>query len=184
MIDILGEEWFQRIFLPNCGPERPQLLLLDSHSSHEVIGLIEKARQQNIHLFTFPPHTTHYLQPLDRSCFGPLSTAYNQYCSEFLAKNPNNEISKKTFPSIFYKSWQKALTPSNIKAGFSATGIYPFNPSAFIRKAPSLHLYPLTNFIRLNLLLCHLCPICVSSSFRIYTSCYSCVSSAVSATSF
>ncbi|GFS05782.1 hypothetical protein ElyMa_004690500 [Elysia marginata] len=39
MEDVLGSQWFSKIFLNHCGPERPQLLLLDSHSSHEDFKL-------------------------------------------------------------------------------------------------------------------------------------------------
>ena len=130
MEDVLGVEWFRNVFLANCGPQRPQLLLLDSHSSHEVLGLLEKAKEEDIHIFTFPPHTTHYLQPLDRSCFGPLSAKYNQVCSIHLAKDPCNEVTKRSFPGLFAKAWDLAMTPANVKAGFAASGIYPFNPAA------------------------------------------------------
>ena len=60
----LGVEWFKQVFLQNCGKERPILLLLDSHSSHEVLELLELAVEQEIHIFALPPHTTQRLQPL------------------------------------------------------------------------------------------------------------------------
>jgi len=37
--------------------------------------------------------------------------------------------SKHSFGKIFTEAWDKAATPANIKAGFFATGIHPFNPS-------------------------------------------------------
>lgn len=43
MTDELGERWFRNIFLKICGPERPQLLLLDGHSSHVSLGTLELA---------------------------------------------------------------------------------------------------------------------------------------------
>ena len=109
MEDVLRVEWFRNVFLANCGPQRPQLLLLDSHSSHEVLGLLEKAKEEDIHIFTLPPppppppHMTHYLQPLDRSCFGPLSVKYNAVCSFHLAKDPCNEVTKRSFPGFVCK---------------------------------------------------------------------------------
>jgi hypothetical protein len=36
MDDTIGELWFTEVFLKYCGPERPQLLVLDGHSSHET----------------------------------------------------------------------------------------------------------------------------------------------------
>ncbi|GFR67285.1 tigger transposable element-derived protein 2 [Elysia marginata] len=66
MCDVLGEEWFRHVFLRQCGPARPQVLLLDSHSSHEVVELLYLAQQENIHLVALPPYTTQELQPLDK----------------------------------------------------------------------------------------------------------------------
>lgn len=43
MNNVIGVEWFHKVFLPNCGPQRPQLLILDSHGSHEVVELLELA---------------------------------------------------------------------------------------------------------------------------------------------
>lgn len=71
----IAEKWFREVFLQHCGPERPQLLLLDGHSSHESLGLLELAIHENIEIFCLPPHTTHALQPLDRSVFGPFNKA-------------------------------------------------------------------------------------------------------------
>jgi hypothetical protein len=50
MEDILGVTWFKDHFLKYCGPERPQIILLDSHSSHETLDLIDLARENNIAL--------------------------------------------------------------------------------------------------------------------------------------
>lgn len=60
----LGVEWFKNVFLPNCGSSRPQLLLLESYSSHEVLELLEIAKGEKIHLFDLPPHTRQLLQSL------------------------------------------------------------------------------------------------------------------------
>jgi len=37
--------------------------------------------------------------------------------------------SKQRFGKIFTEAWDKAATPANIKIGFRATSIHPFNPS-------------------------------------------------------
>ncbi|GFS22940.1 DDE-domain-containing protein, partial [Elysia marginata] len=67
MDDEIGQQWFQQVFLNNCETARPQLLILDSHHSHEVVDILEMAEEQGIHLMALPllPHTTHALQPLD-----------------------------------------------------------------------------------------------------------------------
>lgn len=133
--DEIGERWFNDVFLKHCGPERPQLLLLDGHGSHETLAIIERAMEESITLMVFPPHCTHFLQPLDRTVFGPLKSAYNDACSSYLTENPLNQVSKHTFSGLFTRAWDSAVTCSNIQAGFRACGIFPFNPRAVPMKA-------------------------------------------------
>ena len=130
MEDVLGEFWFKEHFIPNCGKERPQLILLDNYSSHETLGIIEAARNENIILLAFPPHTTQWLCPLDKSVFSPLSREYNCICSEFMAKSPSNIVNKWEWPSLFQKAYDKTVIKANIKAGFEICGICPLNPKA------------------------------------------------------
>lgn len=156
--DVLGIEWFTNIFLKKCGNQRPQLLILDGHHSHEVLGLIEKARENNITLLTLPPHTTHYLCPLDRTVFGPLSKNYDRICSEY-CQNPGNLVNKITWPGLFRRAFETAFKPENIISGFRSCGIFPWNPlnipsaafapaSAFDTNKPDTNEHPLQWVIR------------------------------------
>lgn len=128
--DVLGIEWFQNIFLKQCGPSRPQLLIVDGHKSHEVLGLLETAKNHNIEILCLPAHTTHVLQPLDRTVFGPLKSYYRKYVTEFLSSSPLNVVNKWTWPGLFCNAYNDAFTQSNIVSGFRSTGIYPWNPLA------------------------------------------------------
>ena len=127
MDDSLGERWFNDVFLKHCGHDRPQLLILDGHSSHETLGMLMRAMEENIHIHALPPHTTHALQPLDKCVFAPLNHAYNDACSQFLQENPWNQVNKRSFPGLFAQAWKKSVTPSNILSGFRSCGIYPLN---------------------------------------------------------
>lgn len=140
MEDTLGITWFKDHFLKHCGPERPQLILLDSHSSHETLGLIELARENGIALFALPPHTTQYLNPLDKTVFGPFQREYNRQCTDFMSQSPNNLVTKWEWPRLFNAAYIKTVNRENIIKGFEVCGVFPFNPlriphSAF---APSL----------------------------------------------
>lgn len=88
MTDQIGEKWFSEVFLKECGEVRPQLLILDGHSSHESLAILQMASENDIHILCLPPHTTHILQPLDRTVFGPFSAEYNRATSDFLNENP------------------------------------------------------------------------------------------------
>ena len=53
--------------------DSPVLLILDGHTSHtRNIDIIDLARQNNVQLLSIPPHSSHKIQPLDRSFMGPL----------------------------------------------------------------------------------------------------------------
>lgn len=121
--------WFQDVFLKNCGPQRPQLLILDQHISHEVLSLLELAVENQIIILGLPPHTSHWLQPLDKGCYGPLKQHYNRVCSEFMSESPQNVICKPVWARVFNLAWEAAMTEQNARKGFEVTGIVPFNPA-------------------------------------------------------
>lgn len=62
-------------------PDDPVLLLLDNHQSH----MSPKA-------LTFPPRTTHRLQPSDVSVYGPYQTYYNTACNQWQVSNPGKTL--------------------------------------------------------------------------------------------
>nr|XP_047135366.1 MFS-type transporter clz9-like [Hydra vulgaris] len=72
--------WFSESLLTNIGPERPQILILDGLSSHNFIELIDSAIKNNIVIAELPAHTSHWLQPCDRSVFRALKQHYNVAC--------------------------------------------------------------------------------------------------------
>ena len=70
-----------------CSPEHNILLNLDNHESHISLRAIDKAVSSGIVMLTIPPHTSHRLQPLDKSVFGPLKSSYNRArCGTILEK--------------------------------------------------------------------------------------------------
>ncbi|XP_041363761.1 uncharacterized protein LOC121379282 [Gigantopelta aegis] len=121
----IGELWFKTHFLPHIGPEQPQLLIMDQHDSHGTLEIIECARQENIIILLLPPHTTHWLQPMDRSIFGPFKKAWNSICQDFMNENPGVIVSKVNFCQLFSKAWQKSITEKNVSSGFEKCGIFP-----------------------------------------------------------
>ena len=109
--------------------ERPLLLILDGHLTQVSIPLIEKAMAENITILKLPPHV---LQPLDVSCFGPFTRTWeqllNKWVNEHGAKEP---IRKGLFENKLGEVWHQGLSPGNIKAGFTCTGIFPVNPDKY-----------------------------------------------------
>jgi hypothetical protein len=70
--------WLKEHVLPRK-PSGKVLLILERHASHyNDFEMLDYARSNDIVLFCFPPHTTKYLQPLDRTFFEPLKEYYNR----------------------------------------------------------------------------------------------------------
>ena len=85
-------EWFRCHFLSYAPKARPIVLLMDGHSTHFCPETIRMAAANQVILCTLPPHTTHLCQPLDRSCFGPLKSAWRQACQFYCARNPGKVV--------------------------------------------------------------------------------------------
>ena len=75
-------------FLSNIPPSQPVLLIMDGHSSHVSIDVIQLARDTGIHLLCVPTHTTHILQPLDIGVFKSFKSNFTKACSKYRAAHP------------------------------------------------------------------------------------------------
>lgn len=115
----------------NASPSNKVLLVLDNHSSHIHINALDFYKTNGIVMLSFPPYCSHKLQPLDRSVFGPLKTAVNSTCDEWIRSHPGKRTSIYDIPGILATAMPLALTQSNIQAGFRTTGIVPFNRHLF-----------------------------------------------------
>ena len=119
----------------SCNNENRALLILDNHENHVPLASIQLAKQNGLILLTIPPHTSHRLQPLDRSVFGHLKSKYNQAMGEWMRSNPGKIVTIYNIPALINKAYLAAFTPGNIQAGFKSTGIYPFCRDIFDENA-------------------------------------------------
>ena len=99
--------WFKNHFLKYISACR---LLMDGHKSHYNPETIRLAATVEIILFTLP-------QPLDRSCFGSLKTAWRLPCHRFTSC----DVIKHSFLPLFHDGFS---TRNNIMSAFRVTGIY------------------------------------------------------------
>ena len=110
--------------------ERPILLILDGHCSHKSLEAIELARNSGIVMITLPPHTTHRLQALDVSVFGPFKIYLSGEIDLWMTNHPGHRVTDYDLGGIVKNAFIRACTPKNIISGFESTGIYPINPQA------------------------------------------------------
>ena len=93
----LFASWFTHRFLKHAVSSRPLMLILDGHSSHFTLNLVQSVAEQDVVIFCLPPHTTADSQPLDTSYFGPLKTHWFQACRDYLYTNPGRVVTKFQF---------------------------------------------------------------------------------------
>ncbi len=138
----LFEGWLIEHFIENAVSARPLFLLLDGHSTHYQPQVIRFARDHNVIMLCLPPHTTHESQPLDVGVFAPLKSRWTQVCHDFYQANPGRTITKFNFSSLFAQAWCRAVSPSNVIAGFRRAGVYPLNKDVIVVPEPSSGITP------------------------------------------
>lgn len=115
----------------NCSSDHKVLLLLDNPSSHVSIKCIDYCRANGIVMLSYPPHCSHKLQPLDRTVYGPFKKAVNTACDGWMRTNPGKTMTISDIPSIVATALPRAMTLSNVQAGFRNSGICPYNRQIF-----------------------------------------------------
>jgi hypothetical protein len=124
----LGFEWIQHFHenTKKC-KGKWRLLIFDGHGSHQTAEFRDFCLQNCILTLCMPAHTSHILQPLDVSCFGPLKKAYGSQI-ETKMRLGINHITKEEFLPAFLTAHRQVMISETITSGFKATGLVPFNP--------------------------------------------------------
>ena len=102
MTQDLFHQWFQQHFITHIPSARPIILLMDHPQTINMAG------KNKIILFVLPPNTSHITQPLDRACFAPLKTVWQQTCYAFCSKNLGRVVMRYDFNQLFSVAWFKA----------------------------------------------------------------------------
>jgi hypothetical protein len=107
---------------------RPQVLICDGFRTHKTLKILEFCLTNNIILCQLPSHTSHKLQPCNVRPFRPLKTAYQDQVKR-LNRGGIDTVGKEDFTYLYSPARDRALTDRNIRAGWAATGLFPFNPA-------------------------------------------------------
>ena len=119
--------WFANHFIPNLPPARPVVLLVDGHDSHLNLELFQLAEKNGIYLYSLLQNATHLVQPADVGLFGPMKKSWYKAVRLFAQRNPNTDINKKNFCSVFKATWEEVMSPSVLVSAFRKSGIYPLD---------------------------------------------------------
>ena len=125
-------QWFRHfIEFANPTKEKPVLLLLDGHCSHtQNIDLIDFAKTNHVTIVSLPPHSSHKLQPLDKTFMGPLKVYYSEEIRQWLRHN-ERAVSAYDVMDLYGKAYIRCQTAQIAINGFEVTGIYPLNKKLF-----------------------------------------------------
>ena len=119
------------IYYVRSSKERQVLLISDNVDAHISPTAIDLARENGVVMLTIPPHTSHYLQPLDRTCYGPFKTAFCVAMDGWMRSHPGRIVTIYDVPSLVAEAQLHSLTIRNIQNGFRVSGIRPYNRNFF-----------------------------------------------------
>ncbi len=115
----------------NASKENPALLIYDNAECHLSIEAINVAKNNGVTILTLPPHSSHETQPLDKTVFSPFKHYYDEALNKEMLTNPGQHITIYQIAACVGYACDHALTPANIRKGFSETGIFPMNRNIF-----------------------------------------------------
>jgi hypothetical protein len=127
----IGLIWLKDVFdkyTKNRTIGQYRLLILDGHGSHVTPDFDRFCLDHSIIVLCMPPHSSHLLQPLDVSCFSVLKRSYGKLVEKQMSLGVNH-IDKQEFLLLYQQARTEALHEKNIRSGFAATGLVPYDPN-------------------------------------------------------
>ena len=127
-------QWLHDIFLPQSSEKQKflgkKLLIIDGHARQIAVELqfMWSCYLQDVQLYYLLADCSHITQPLDVGVFSSLKTAYRKAISKHAMMDDKAPIAKQRFIHYYAAAREKAVTKTNIKSGWSATGIWPYHP--------------------------------------------------------
>lgn len=108
---------------------KPVLILVDGHSSHESVDILQYALDNNIWMVRSPPHCTHVVQVLDsHQLFGAFQPLLSHYIQDLCTSG--DVVNVRNFGVAFTQAWNKIFGDADrIRHVFEEYGQCPFNPS-------------------------------------------------------
>lgn len=120
--------WLTEVFLPlTRRGDRWRLLLVDGHGSHSTGEFQWQCLSSQVMLVYLLPHSTHLTQPLDLGPFAQLKSHYSKNLKSYISHG-KTELNRAQFNLLYQEARRAAFTPQYIQAGWSRTGLNPFNP--------------------------------------------------------
>lgn len=107
--------------------KRPIIITFDNHPSHLNVALFKWCKARGVELVTFPPNTTHILQPADVGVFGPAKSGWKVAINKWKRENQGQSLNEVSFMKVLADMNKVVMKTDTIKNSFKATGLYPLN---------------------------------------------------------
>ena len=91
--------------------------------------------ENNVYVFYLIPHSSHVLQPLDLCPFSIFKSRYRDELSNLASLADSIAVKKNLFIDVYNKARNEGMSEYNIRAGWKATGIYPWDPQKVLRSS-------------------------------------------------
>lgn len=114
-----------------CSQENPILVVMDNHETHCSLNAVVYAKKHGTVLVTFPPHTSHRLQPSDVTVYSAFKTKLAQAMNNWMISNPGRTITIHDLTGLVNIAYETSFTIKNITEGFRRTGLWPINSFIF-----------------------------------------------------
>ncbi|KZZ95587.1 DDE superfamily endonuclease, CENP-B-like protein [Ascosphaera apis ARSEF 7405] len=127
----IGKDWVMNSFLKEAVSttnHTHSILVMDNHASHTSLEIEIECKLRNVHIIFLPPHSSHILQPLDLSYFGPLKAKCRNFINSISELTDAQPIKKWRFLEAYSTAWN-SITINTILSGWSAAGLHPFDPN-------------------------------------------------------
>lgn len=127
--DQLALHWIQHFEAESKKTQQGlyRLLICDGFDSHCTKEFIEFCDSHRIILYCLPPHTSHFLQPLDVNVFQPYKHWHAEAVDE-AARTGCIDFNKTEFLHCFTRIKQETFKESTIRNSFRKTGLIPYDP--------------------------------------------------------
>lgn len=106
---------------------------MDGHSSHVNINFVEFCWAYKIIPICLPPHSTHFLQPLNLVIFLVLKRLYSSKVDEYAVEGVTG-INREWFLKILGEIRPQVYTTELINSAFEAAGLLPYNPERALNR--------------------------------------------------
>jgi len=110
-----------------------RMLIVDSFAGHHGLDIYEYCQRFNIVLVFLPPHSSHFLQPLDVGVFQWLKRAHKNRLKE-LVRDGQLVLTRRDFIELLQDILDQAFRRHYILNGWINSGLWPFDRTIVIEK--------------------------------------------------